>query len=39
MIYTSYFAKIRKFPNNVIPISIARFQPKLLDKISSYVMN
>lgn len=32
MIYTSYFAKIRKFPNNVIPISIARFQPKWLDK-------
>ncbi len=39
MIYTSYFAKIRKIPNNVIPISIARFQPKWLDKISSYVMN
>ena len=32
MIYTSYFAKIRNFPNNIIPISIARFQPKWLDK-------
>lgn len=32
MIYTSYFAKIRKFPNNIIPVSIARFQPKWLDK-------
>lgn len=28
MIYTSYFAKIRKFPDNVIPVSIARFTPK-----------
>jgi uncharacterized phage-like protein YoqJ len=32
MIYTSYFAKIRKFPDNIIPVSIARFQPKWLDK-------
>lgn len=32
MIYTSYFAKIRKFSNNIIPVSIARFQPKWLDK-------
>ena len=31
MIYTSYFAKIRKFPSNVSPISIARFTPKGVD--------
>ena len=31
MIYTSYFAKIRKFPSNVFPISIARFTPKGVD--------
>lgn len=33
MLYTSYFAKIRKFPNNIIPVSIARFQPKWLNNI------
>lgn len=33
MLYTSYFAKIRKFPDNIIPISIARFQPKWLNNI------
>jgi hypothetical protein len=27
MIYTSYFAKIRKFPNTLVPVSIARFNP------------
>lgn len=31
MIYTSYFAKIRKFPSNVSPVSIARFTPKGVD--------
>ena len=30
MIYTGYFAIIRKLPENVIPISIARWQPKWL---------
>ena len=33
MLYTSYFAKIRKFPDNIIPVSIARFQPKWLNNI------
>jgi hypothetical protein len=28
MIYTSYFGKMRKFPENFYPISIARFTPK-----------
>lgn len=28
MIYTSYFAKIRQFPGNIIPISIAEFPPR-----------
>ena len=28
MIYTSYFAMIRNFPNNMIPLSIAQFPPK-----------
>ena len=30
MIFTGYFAIIRKLPENVIPISIARWQPKWL---------
>ena len=28
MIYTSYFAMIRNFPDNVCPVSISRFPPK-----------
>ena len=28
MIYTSYFGKIRKFPDNFEPICIARWKPK-----------
>lgn len=28
MIYTSYFAMIRKFPDNIEPVSIARVTPK-----------
>lgn len=28
MIFTSYFAKIRKFPANFIPVSISRWPPK-----------
>lgn len=28
MIYTSYFAKIRKMPENIIPVSISQWPPK-----------
>lgn len=28
MIYTSYFAKIRKMPENVVPVSISQWPPK-----------
>lgn len=28
MIYTTYFAKLHKLPENIIPISISRFPPK-----------
>lgn len=28
MIYTSYFAKIRKMPGNVVPVSISQWPPK-----------
>lgn len=28
MAYTSYFAKIRKFPKDIVPIGIAVFNPK-----------
>ncbi len=33
MIYTSYFAKIRKFPEGMMPISICAFTPKFYDGI------
>lgn len=28
MIYTSYFAKIRKMPENIVPVSISQWPPK-----------
>lgn len=28
MIYTTYFAKLRKLPTDIVPISISRFPPK-----------
>ena len=33
MIYTSYFGNMKNFPDNVKPISIARWQPKWLKDI------
>lgn len=33
MIYTSYFAKLRKIPNNIIRINIARVLPPNVDMI------
>lgn len=27
-IYTTYFSKLRKLPQNIVPVSIARFPPK-----------
>ena len=35
MIYTTYFAKVRKLPAGIVPISIARFPPKDV-RVSEY---
>lgn len=34
MIFTSYFAKIRKFPENVIPVAISAIVPDWYDGLS-----
>lgn len=34
MIYTSYFAKLRKMPEDVVPIAICKYPPKWYDGLA-----